>query len=57
MPTAPKSGESAQSYSVNSLHLDNMFRVATVVRGSVSEEEKIVVITKMILKLMKQNGH
>jgi hypothetical protein len=41
-----------------------MFRIATVVQlfmaefnGSVSEEEKIVAITKIVLNLMKQNDH
>jgi hypothetical protein len=41
-----------------------MLRVATVVQqimtefnGAVSEEDKIVVITKIVLNLMKQNGH
>jgi hypothetical protein len=41
-----------------------MLRVITVVQqimtafsGAVSEEEKIVAITKIVLKLMNQNGH
>jgi hypothetical protein len=41
-----------------------MLRVATVVQqiliefnGAVSEEQKIVAITKIVLTLMKQNGH
>jgi hypothetical protein len=41
-----------------------MLRVVTVVEeimtefsGAVSEEEKIVAITKIVLKLMKQNSH
>jgi hypothetical protein len=41
-----------------------MLRVVTVVQqimtefsGAVSEEDKIVAITKIVLNLMKQNGH
>jgi hypothetical protein len=41
-----------------------MMQVVTVVQqimtkfsGAVSEEDKIVVITKIVLNLMKQNGH
>jgi hypothetical protein len=41
-----------------------MLRVVTVVKqlmrefnGAVSEEDKIVAITKTVLNLMKQNGH
>jgi hypothetical protein len=41
-----------------------MFKVATVVQqimtelnGAVFEESKIVAITKIVLNLMKQNGH
>jgi hypothetical protein len=41
-----------------------MLRVVTVVQqivtefnGAVSEEEKIVAITKIVLNLMNQNGH
>ena len=41
-----------------------MLRVVTVVQqimtevsGAVSEEDKIMVITKIVLSLMKQNGH
>jgi hypothetical protein len=44
--------------------LENKFKVATAVQhiktelnGAVSEESKIVVITKIVLNLMKQNGH
>lgn len=55
-PTS-KSGQSAQALNVNSLPLDNMFRVATLVQhimtqfsGDVSEEVKIVAITKNYLK-------
>jgi hypothetical protein len=49
---------------VNSQPLGIMLRVVTVVQqimtdfnGAVSEEEKIVAITKIVLNLMKQNGH
>jgi hypothetical protein len=41
-----------------------MFKVATGVQqimtelnGAVSEEDKIVAITKIVLNIMKQNGH
>jgi hypothetical protein len=41
-----------------------MFKVATIVQqimtelnGAVSEEGKTVVITKIVINLMKQNGH
>jgi hypothetical protein len=43
--------------------MDNMLRAITVVQqimtelsGAVSEEDKIVAITKTVLNLMKQNG-
>jgi hypothetical protein len=49
---------------VNSLPLDNMLRTVTVVQqfmtecsSAVSEEEKTVGITKIVLNLMKQNDH
>jgi hypothetical protein len=55
-PTS-KSGQSAQAPNVNSLPLDNMFRVTTAVQhimtqfnGDVSEEAKIVTLTKNYLK-------
>jgi hypothetical protein len=57
------SGQSAQAPNVNSASLDNMFRVATAVQqimtglnDAVSEEEKILAITKIVLKLMNSNG-
>jgi hypothetical protein len=57
-------GQSVQAPNVNSQPLDNMLRVVTVVQqimtefnGGVSEEDKIVAITKIALNLMKQNGH
>jgi hypothetical protein len=59
-----KSGQSVEARNVNSEPLDNMLRVVTVVQqimtelnGAVSEEAKIVAITKIVLSLMKQNGH
>jgi hypothetical protein len=57
-------GQSVQAPLVNSQPLDNMLRVVTVVQhimtevsGAMSEEEKIVAITKIVLKLLNQNGH
>jgi hypothetical protein len=57
-------GQSVPATDVNSPPLDNMLRVGTVVQqimtefnGAVSEEDKIVAITKTVLNLMKQNGH
>jgi hypothetical protein len=32
-------------------------QIMTEVSGAMSEEEKILVITKIVLKLMNQNGH
>jgi hypothetical protein len=44
--------------------MDNMLKVISVVQqimtelgGAVFEEEKIVAITKIVLKLMKRNGN
>jgi hypothetical protein len=58
-----ESGQSAQASNVSSASLNNMFRVATAVQqimtelnGAVSEEDKIVAITKIVLNLMKQDG-
>jgi hypothetical protein len=57
-------GQSVRARNVNSEPLDNMLRVVTVVKqimtefnGAVSEEDKIVVITKFVLNRMQQNGH
>jgi hypothetical protein len=58
-------GQSVGAPNVNSLPLDNsMLRTVTAVQqfmtefdGAVSEEEKIVAITKSISNLMKQNDH
>jgi hypothetical protein len=59
-----KGGQSIQAPTVSSQPLDNMLRVATVVQqimtefsGAMSEEDKIVAITKIVLNLMKQSGH
>jgi hypothetical protein len=59
-----ETGQSVSAPNVNSLPLDNMFRVITAVQqimtefnGAVSEEAKVVAITKIVLSLMKQNGH
>jgi hypothetical protein len=69
-PNAPASvrqqnaGQSVPTPDVNSLPLDNMFRVVSVVQqimtefnGAASEEAKIMAITKIVLNLLKQNGH
>jgi hypothetical protein len=57
-------GQSVRGRTVNRKPLDNMLRVVTVVQqimtefnGAVSEEDKIVVITKIVLNRMNQNGH
>jgi hypothetical protein len=58
-------GQSVGAPNVNSLPLDNsMLRIVAAVQqfmtqfsGAVSEEEKIMVITKIFLSLMKQNDH
>jgi hypothetical protein len=59
-----KTGQSVRAPNVNSQPLDNMLRVVTAVQqimtkfnGAVSEEDKIVAITKIVLNLMKQDGH
>jgi hypothetical protein len=56
-------GQAVQASSANGSHLNNMFRVVTVVQqirtefsDAVSEEDKILAITTIVLKLMKQNG-
>jgi hypothetical protein len=64
-PVDPQqSGQSVRAHNVNSKPLDNILRVVTAVQqimrefsGDVSEEDKIVIITKILLNLMKQNGH
>jgi hypothetical protein len=59
-----QTGLSVRAPIVNSKSLDNMLRDLTVVQqimtvfnGAGTEEEKIVEITKIVLNLMKQNGH
>jgi hypothetical protein len=59
-----ETGQSVQAPHVNSQPLGNMLRAVTVVQqimtefsGAVSEEDKIVAITKIVLNLMKHNGH
>jgi hypothetical protein len=43
---------------VNSLYLDKVLKVVVaVVKGAVLEEGKIMDITKIVLKLIEQNGH
>jgi hypothetical protein len=56
-------GQSVQTASVSIAYLDNMFRVPSVVQqimtglnDAVSEEQKIVAITKIVMKLMNSNG-
>jgi hypothetical protein len=63
-PKTQVSGQSAQASSATTSSLDDMFKVAAIVQQimkevnkAVSEENKIVAITKIVLNLMKQNGH
>jgi hypothetical protein len=58
-----KTGQSVQAKDVNS-SLNDMFKVAAIVQqnmtelsGAVTEEQKIVAITRIIFNLMKTNGH
>jgi hypothetical protein len=60
----PKTGQSVRASTVDSQPLDHMLRVVNVLQqimsefsGAVSEEDKIVAITKIVLNLMKQDGH
>jgi hypothetical protein len=57
-------GQSVRAPTVNSQPLDNMLRVVTAVQqimtefnDAVSEEDEIVAFTKIVLNLMKQDGH
>jgi hypothetical protein len=57
-------GQSVRTPKVNSAPVDSMLRVVTVVQqimteynGAVSEQDKIVPNTKIVLNLTKQNGH
>jgi hypothetical protein len=59
-----ETGQSIRAPNVKSFSLDSMLRVAILVQqimtefnGAVSQEIKIVVITKTVLNLMKQNGY
>jgi hypothetical protein len=59
-----KADQSVRAPTVSSQTLDNILRVVTVVQqimteinGAVSEEEKILTITNIVLNLMKQDGH
>jgi hypothetical protein len=59
-----ETGQSAQAPNVSSHPFDNMLKVVTVVQqimteisGAQSQEEQIVAITKIVLKLMNQNSH
>lgn len=54
----------ARSVSLDSLSPDGVFRVATAVQeimtalnGAVSEEDEIVAIIKVVIKLINFNGH
>jgi hypothetical protein len=58
-----KVGQSAPAQIVNSLPLDNMVRVVTVVQqfmteynDDVSNEAKMQAISKIVLTLLEQNG-
>jgi hypothetical protein len=58
-----ESGQSAQALNVNSASLNNKFRVVTAVQQimtdvneAVSEHDKTVAITRIVLNLMKQGG-
>jgi hypothetical protein len=62
-PRTQVTGQSVQASSATTSSLD-MFKVAAIVQqimtelnGAVSEENKIVAITNIVLNLMKQNGH
>jgi glutamate mutase epsilon subunit len=58
-------GQSVGAPNINSLHLDNsMLRIVAAIQqfmtefnGAMSEEEKIVTITKIVSNVMKQNDH
>jgi hypothetical protein len=59
-----KAGQSVRAPTVSSQPVDNILRVVTFVQqimtefsGAVPEEEKTVAITKIVLNLMKQDGH
>jgi hypothetical protein len=59
-----ETGQSVRAAIINSQPLDSMVRVVTAVQqimrefnGTVSDKDKIVAITTIVLNLMKQNGH
>jgi hypothetical protein len=59
-----KTGQSVQASHVSIQPFDNMLKVVTIVQqimtevsGAQSQEEQIVAITIIVLKLMNQNGH
>jgi len=58
-----KSGQSVQANSTNNSTLNDMFKVAAIVQQIMTElngaitEHKIVAITRIVLNLMKENGH
>jgi hypothetical protein len=59
-----ETGQSVQAPNVSSHPFHNMLKVVTVVQqnmtevsGVLSKEEEILAITKIVLKLMNQNGH
>jgi hypothetical protein len=64
MPRAhQETGQSVQAPNVSGLPLDNMVRVVSAVQqimtevsGAVSEEAKILAITRIVFNLMKENG-
>jgi hypothetical protein len=55
--------QSVRAPKVNSAPLDNMLRVVTIVQQIMTEfngvvsKDKIVAITRIVLNIMKQNGH
>jgi activator of HSP90 ATPase len=60
--TSHSSGQSVQANTINNT-LNDMFKAATIVQqimtelnGAVTEEQKIAAITRIVLKLMKENG-
>jgi hypothetical protein len=59
-----ETGQSVRAPLVNSQPLGNMLRVVTVLQkimtefiAAVSEEDKTLVITEIVITLMKQNDH
>jgi hypothetical protein len=59
-----EAGQSVQAPNVSSHPSDNMLKVVTVVQqimtkvsGALSQQEKIMAITKIVFNLMNQDGH